>query len=598
MISSAANWLTQQLVAYLAELTVGPGRRASRAATLRLGAERAAEAVEAEIAAVVWDGRVRVALGFGPGQAPIAAVKAVVGGTGWLEVPGLGRCHAVAVPFSDSGQLVLGRSDTGFDRDEMILIRAMARILALSLRSVDAVTAERSLRRESEQRAREALRDPLTGLPNRGLFLDRLNEAAARARRSGQSFGVLFMDLDGFKVVNDSMGHATGDELLRAVARRIASATRAADTTARLGGDEFAVLVEESRRLEDACAVAERVRAAMAEPFPMGGRNIKVDVSIGIAIGPDGDNPPDLLLRDADLAMYQAKSESRGAYRVFSPGLRQEVVQRVELEADLRSAIGSGGLTCMYQPIVEMGVGELVGLEALVRWRHPTRGLLSPGEFLPMAESAGLIGDLDHWVLEEAFRQLSWWRRAFDAAANVNVAVNLSGAQLRWEGLPLLVERNLSEWRLPSSRVVLEITETAILTAWGPAIGILKDLKALGVRLAVDDFGTGHSSLGRLRDLPVDIMKVDRSFVSGIDADSRLRGLTSNILRMGQDLGLDVVAEGIETGAEAAVVAGAGFCFGQGYCFARPETPEDVEARFSEAGCAPVRLTATPAGAA
>jgi diguanylate cyclase (GGDEF)-like protein len=593
---AASSWITQQLVRYLSELTPGPDQRPNRVVTLRTGAERAAEAVEAEVAGIIWDGRLAVALGFSAREHPAAALRSVVGGDEAVAIGPLGRCHALAVPVGEGGHLVLARSGDDFDRDERILIRAMGRILALSVRSVDAVTAERSLRRESDRRAREALRDPLTRLPNRTLFLDRLETAATKALRRNRSIAVLFMDLDGFKVVNDTLGHASGDELLQAVAQRVTEATRAADTVARLGGDEFAILVDDLDDDDAATWVAERVQEALHAPFRVSGRDIRIGASIGIALGPDPEEKPHLLLRDADLAMYRAKAETAGGHRVFSLDMRQRLIERIELERELRETIGQGGLACLYQPVVELDEGRLVGVEALVRWRHARRGLMPPAEFLPLAEEAGLIGLLDNWVLEEACRQLSHWRRTYESARDINVAVNISGAQLTWDGLPLFVERNISEWQLPASLLVLEISEGAIVTAATETQMCLADLKSLGIRLALDDFGTGYSSLGRLRDMPVDIMKIDRSFVTGIDRDPRRSLLTANIIRLSHELAIDVVAEGIETSEEDDALRSMGCTYGQGFHYGRPAPAAALDRLFTKAGAGPVVLQPVATG--
>ncbi|HEV2368483.1 MAG TPA: GGDEF domain-containing protein, partial [Acidimicrobiales bacterium] len=344
-VRAAGSWALQQMVRYLTELAPGPDVVLDRDRTLHVGMERAAEALEAEVAAVVVDGEVSDSVGFGVDVVPAAQLVAVARGEGSeVDVPGIGPCAAISVPVERTAQLVLARSGEPFDPEELTIVRALGRILTLSLRSVDAVAAERSLRRESEKRAREALRDPLTRLPNRALFLDRLARAVSRARRAGNSVAVLFMDMDGFKVVNDTMGHATGDDLLRAVASRLAHAVRARDTVARLGGDEFAVLMNDVDSVESTFAVAERIREALAPSIHVGGRVVNIGVSIGIAIGPRPDESPDVLLRDADLAMYRAKAEEPGGYRLFVPAMHHDLVELIELETQLRETIGQGGL--------------------------------------------------------------------------------------------------------------------------------------------------------------------------------------------------------------------------------------------------------------
>jgi len=590
-MATPGSWALQQMVRYLMELAPGPDVVPDRARTLRVGMERAAEALEAEVAVILWEGRVTESIGFGSHPIPVSdALNVASGEATRLEVPGLGECPAVAVEVDRIGHLILARAGDDFDPEELTIVRALGRILTLSLRSVDAVAAERSLRRESERRAREALRDPLTRLPNRALFLDRLDRAVTRAVRQGHSVAVLFMDMDGFKLVNDTLGHASGDDLLRAVGDRLARAVRARDTVARLGGDEFAVLMGEVESLEATFAVAERVREALSPPFEVAGRPVSIGVSIGIAVGPRPDESPDVLLRDADLAMYRAKAEEPGGYRLFVPSMHRDLVERIELETQLRDTIGQGGLACAYQPVVDMHTGVIEGVEALVRWDHPERGLLLPGSFLPMAERAGMTTALGNWVIGEACRQMTQWGTGEVAAAagRLQMAVNVSSSQLVWPGLTALIERNLGQWNIESDRLVLEITETAIVADESRALARLNELRELGIRVALDDFGTGYSSLSRLRELPVDILKIDRSFVSGLPDDRRLRVLTSNIVRLAQELDLVPVGEGVETTAERDALLDCNCHLGQGYYYARPLTPAALGALLSEPLVLPV----------
>ncbi len=453
---------------------------------------------------------------------------------------------------------------------------------------MDALSAERSLRRESDKRAREALRDPLTRLPNRALLLDRLERSVRRALRRNATMAVLFMDMDGFKVVNDTLGHSAGDALLRAVAERLSAATRSVDTVARLGGDEFAVLIDDLEGIEFAYAVAERILEALEPAFEVSGRHVSIRVSIGIAIGPRPDEAPELLLRDADLAMYRAKADRPGRYCVFAPAMHEELVERIELEAELREGIGQGELACMYQPIVDLHDGRMWGLESLVRWRHPEKGLLSPAVFLPIAERAGIMTALGNWVLEESCRQLSRWQRGFEHADTLRVNVNLASSQLAWEGLAPFVARNLSEWQLNPCQLVLEITENAVIAAQSRADACLAELREIGTPVALDDFGTGYSSLSRLRELPVDILKIDRSFVSGLPGDSRMRVLTASIVRLSRELQLVTIAEGIETEEERLAVIDCNCELGQGYYFSRPVPPEQLDRVFGSGLCLPL----------
>ena len=580
---SDASWVAQQLVRYLSELTPSPDQRPTRSSTLQIGAERAAEAVEAEFAAVVWQDKLVVGVGFGPKDKPSALLGPILAGSAEaMEIDGV-AFHAAAVAIGETGRLVVARSAEPFNQEELQLLRGLGRILGLSLRSVDALVAERSLRRESEKRARESLRDPLTGLPNRTLFLDRLEIAAAKAQRRSSSIAVLFMDLDGFKLVNDTLGHATGDELLQAVAARLAAATRSGDTVARLGGDEFAVLVDDLADRHQAELVADHLLAAFEPGFSVAGRDLRVSTSIGIALGPSPHDPPGLMLRDADLAMYRAKEARSGGYRVFSEDMRQELVERIELEKDLRIGIDDGELTVVYQPVIELADHRLGGLEALVRWRHPTRGLLSPAEFLPTADEAGLMGTIDDWVLEEVCRQMAAWRSDYWVSRDIKVGVNLSGDQLSRVGLAHSIQARLDRHGLPATALFLEISETAIFGAGSRADASITNLTDLGMQVALDDFGIGYSSLSRLRELPVGALKLDRSLVAGVDQDPRLQAVFNGIVNLSRDLTIEIVAEGVETPGEDAFIRSTGCTHAQGYLYGRPMPPAGLEVHFRAA---------------
>jgi len=587
---SDASWVAQQLVRYLSELTPSPNQRPTRSSTLQIGAERAAEAVEAEFAGVVWQDKLVVDVGFGPKDKPSALLAPILAGSAAaMEIDGV-TFHAAAVAVGETGRLVVARSAEPFNQEELQLLRGLGRILGLSLRSVDALVAERSLRRESERRARESLRDPLTGLPNRTLFLDRLETAAAKAQRRASSIAVLFMDLDGFKLVNDTLGHAAGDELLQAVAARLAEATRSGDTVARLGGDEFAVLVDDLEDRHQAERVAAHLLAAFQAGFSVAGRELHVSASIGIALGPSPDDPPGLMLRDADLAMYRAKESRPGDYRVFSEDMRQELVERIELEKDLRFGIDDGELTVVYQPVIELTDHRLGGLEALVRWRHPTRGLLIPAEFLPTADEAGLMGAIDNWVLEEVCRQMATWRSDFSVSRDMKVGVNLSGDQLSRVGLAQSIQARLDRHGLPATALFLEISETAIFGAGSRADDSIKNLTDLGMQVALDDFGIGYSSLSRLRELPVGALKLDRSLVAGVDQDARLQAVFKGIVNLTRDLTIDIVAEGVETPGEDAFIRSTGCAHAQGYLYGRPMPAEVLGVHFlaAEEGRIPI----------
>jgi diguanylate cyclase (GGDEF)-like protein/PAS domain S-box-containing protein len=424
-----------------------------------------------------------------------------------------------------------------------------------------------------EQLVRQALHDPLTGLANRALFGDRLENALARAVRPATMVAVLVVDLDGFKDVNDSLGHDAGDDLLTIVAARLQGHTRAGDTVARLGGDEFVVLLEDTDAA-GAIRVAELLLEALVRPVMLRDRTITPTASIGIALaaGEDGD----ALLRNADLAMYAAKRQGKSRYRLFEPAMLAGVVDRLELAADLSRAVQEGQLHLNYQPEIDLRSGRIVGLEALLRWRHPTRGLVLPTEFIPLAEETGLILPIGRWVLETACQQAKAWQQRHLATAPFTIAVNLSAYQLQHPAIVDEVGAALMTADLDPQSLVLEITETAVMADLDAAVTILTQLRQLGVRMALDDFGTGYSSLSYLQRLPVDILKIDRSFVS-VAGSAEESALARTIVKLGQTLGLETVAEGIETAEQLATLRELGCQLGQGYYFAKPLDPDAVD---------------------
>ena len=441
---------------------------------------------------------------------------------------------------------------------------------------------------------RQALRDPLTGLANRALFRDRAAHALARVARDGTPAGtyvaVLFLDLDNFKTVNDSLGHHAGDRLLRAVADRLLNATRGCDTGARLGGDEFAVLLENARGAVEAHTVAERIAHALQAPVPVGedgsaaaGREARVGVSVGIAFAEPGVEV-DALLRNADLAMYRAKAEGKGRHAVFDPALVAAAADRLQLENDLARALAGdpegGEFALVYQPIVRLTTGEVTGAEALVRWRHPARGLVGPVQFIPLAEASGQIVPLGRWVLDEACRTAAAWPLGADGAP-VGVTVNVSGRQLVHPDLRAHVAGALERAGLDPARLTLEITESVLMHDTDAALAVLRALKALGVHLAVDDFGTGYSSLRYLQQFPVDVLKIDKSFVDGVARGPQEAALARTIVALGETLGLRTVAEGVEEEAQRVKLLEMGCAFGQGYLFARPLAEADLRARLT-----------------
>ncbi len=436
-----------------------------------------------------------------------------------------------------------------------------------------------------EQLRHQAFHDPLTGLPNRALFKERVGQALRRARRQGTSPAVLFLDLDNFKTINDTLGHDAGDTVLTAVAARLRESVRADDTTARFGGDEFAILLEDATGQDDPTAVAERLIAAVRAPIMLAGREVTTNVSVGIAAGAAGvagleREGVDDLLRDADAAMYTAKAAGKGRHAAFDPAAHAALLARLELEADLRRAIDRAEFTLHYQPIVDLRTGALVGMEALARWMHPERGLIPPDAFIPLAEETGLIVPLGRWVLREACRQACEWRRRYPAEPPRRIAVNLSGLHLQHEGVVADVAAALEETGIEPACVTLEITESVMMRDTELTIARLGALKALGVSLAVDDFGTGYSSLSYLQQFPIDVLKIDRSFVSGSG-----QGVTNSALaRAVVSLGVPTVAEGVEEAGQAAQLRALGCAQGQGYYYSRPVAPEAMEGVLDKAG--------------
>jgi diguanylate cyclase (GGDEF)-like protein/PAS domain S-box-containing protein len=431
-----------------------------------------------------------------------------------------------------------------------------------------------------EQLEHQAFHDPLTDLPNRALFRDRLSHALTRNFRNRASMAVLFLDLDNFKVINDSMGHKEGDQLLRLVAQRLQLCLRPADTVARLGGDEFAILLEDIDDLSDATQAAERITEKMKNPFLLEGREVFISSSIGIAMGPhkEASSPqhPTDFLRDSDIAMYEAKNKSRGGYQVFDPDMNRRAWRRLEVESDLRWALERKELRLHYQPIVELATGKIVELEALLRWEHPVHGLCSPADFIPIAEESGLIVPIGEWVLEEACKQARAWQGDHPDYASLTMSVNLSARQFQQPDLPETVARILRKTGLDPVTLKLEITESVALGNAGAVLTTLHALKDLGIRLAIDDFGTGYSALSYLKLYPVDTLKLDRAFINGLGDNPEDTAIVQAVLNVARTLGLSVTAEGIETTGQLLQLRGLSCERGQGYYFARPHTTSRI----------------------
>ena len=749
MAGIAESWSTQQLTEFVTLV----GGFDDEEAAIRGAIERAAEAFEAEVAAVVRDGELLASIGYDIEAVPVdSLIAAAAGQLPMLEVPGVGVCTVISAELEDgAGQLLLARHGReSFTRHDANLLRGMARVLTLTLRSLETLALERLLRARSEGQAREnaellkslrerqellerlskiqrsivrrakletvldiivdgasellradavglrmidpqdpgalvmlavrgldperfavgsrarlddglagrtivaerllvlhgdqakvqaisvgrnvtgamsapvvengrvvgaltvgtrepdriysdteqevllafaehaslaltdaknfdaavhrALHDLLTGLPNRALFDDRLQQAVKESGRTRPA--VVFLDLDGFKRVNDSMGHAAGDEVLIEVARRLSQSIRPGDTAARFGGDEFALLLDGITSETEAAAVAERVTASLRDPFVVNSKEVTITASLGIAVqsGPGGD-----LLRDADLAMYHAKAAGKHRVEIFDPEMHRALIERLGLEADLARGVANDEFALMYQPIVSLGSGAIVGVEALLRWRHPTRGLLAPGSFIATAEETGLIQDIGRGTLRRACADAALWQARAGGPAPLCLAVNLSVNQLQNPDLIGDVVDILDESGLEPETLILEITETLLMDELGGQA--LWRLKELGAKIAVDDFGTGFSSLQYLSRLPIDILKIAKPFVDGLGTGGHGNApLAQAIIDVGQSLSLDVIAEGIEHEEQAAHLLQLGCRLGQGYFFARPMEAEAVGA--------------------
>jgi diguanylate cyclase (GGDEF)-like protein/PAS domain S-box-containing protein len=444
-------------------------------------------------------------------------------------------------------------------------------------------TRDVSERRELEdQLLHQAFHDSLTSLANRALFYDRVRHAMQR-RTLNDSVGVLFLDLDGFKEVNDSLGHSCGDALLIEVAARLHTCVRPGDTIARLGGDEFAILVEGAKATIEFVAVAERIRSALRAPIEISGRSLFIQASIGIATADPGTNDADQLIRNADLAMYRAKELQDGEFALYDPSMHSTLVERLALEAELRLAVTQELLAVHYQPTYTLDTGKLVGVEALVRWNHPERGQIPPDSFIPLAEQTGLIHELGLFVLREACLQ---GRRWLDAAPEtpLSIGVNISGKQLQRVGFPAEVREVLAESGLPPRSLVLEMTESVLMDDTDGSAQALAELKEMGIRIAIDDFGTGYSSLSYLHRFPVDILKIDRSFVERLSGAHAEESLVQSIVQLAQTLHLETIAEGIEDHGQLLTLRRLGCQVAQGYHFGRPGPPDIVGQLLLDAG--------------
>jgi diguanylate cyclase (GGDEF)-like protein len=464
------------------------------------------------------------------------------------------------------GVLIAGALETrrvlSYERECVELLAAQA--------GAALVNAHRYVERQAfeEQLHHQAFHDSLTGLPNRALFVDRLQHALTRLTREGRSVAVLFLDIDRFKMINDSLGHDQGDALLVEVAGRLTSCLRPSDTLARYGGDEFTVLLEDHAGETGAIAVADRVLEMLKLPFTLDGREVFAGASIGIAFSPSVSGEDADPLREADLAMYRAKDRGRGRWEIFDPEMNVYARGRLDSETELAHAVDRHEFVLHYQPVVSLADGRVTGVEALVRWVHPRRGVVSPGDFIPLAEETGTIVPLGRWVLEEACRQGVAWER--EGLPPLELHVNLSAVQFQRDDLLQMVAGVLDATGLPARRLTLEITESVVMHDVEAAIAAMTRLRELGVRLSLDDFGQGYSSLGYLKQFPLDIVKIDRSFVDGLVGSAEDQAIVRSVVMLARELHMTVTAEGIETAAQLAAVRELGCNDAQGYYLSAP----------------------------
>lgn len=449
------------------------------------------------------------------------------------------------------------------------------------------ITQRKKFETQLEHRA---FHDPLTNLANRALFMERLRHAVDRAARKRKLIAVLFLDLDNFKIVNDSLGHKAGDELLKCVARRIETAVRPGDTVARLAGDEFTVLIEDLEEVAEIDGVAERIAQVVRLPIDVGERKVTVGASLGIAINAGQYRSPDEIVRDADTAMYEAKNNNKGHSVIFDLSMNQRAVERMETEMDLRRALEKGELAVYYQPIVSLATGRVTGMEALARWNHPSKGVLSPDKFIPVAEQTGLIVPLGRLILEQACRQVKEWHDRWPDRPRLSISVNLSPIQLKAD-IVYQVADALERSGLEARYLKLEITESVMMHDLASTLPKLQTLNEMGVRFAVDDFGTGYSSMGSLSNLPLHTLKIDRLFVNRMNNSSADRAIVQTIVSLAKTLDLSITCEGIETRAQMSELRSLGCDQGQGYLIARPMAVEQMESFLAAQPSAAIEMT-------
>lgn len=435
-------------------------------------------------------------------------------------------------------------------------------------------------KREEERIAHAAFHDALTGLPNRLLFIEHLKRTIAHGKRhKDYLFAVLFLDLDRFKIINDSLGHALADQLLVAIARKLEAVLRPEDVVARLGGDEFTILLDDIIDVSDTIHVAERIYRELQHPFHLDGHKVSTTASTGIALSTQGYDYPEEVLRDADTAMYRAKAEGLARYKLFDPSMHTRVMTRLKLEMDLKRAIERQEFQLHYQPIMSLASDQLTGFEALVRWQHPERGLIAPDEFIPIAEETGLVIQLGQWALYEACRQTRAWQDQYGTDQHpLNISVNISSKQFAQSDLVGQVGRVLEQTNLDARCLNLELTESVVMEKAEVAVAVLQELRALGVKLHIDDFGTGYSSLSYLHRFPVDMLKIDRSFVRRISPSEEDYAIVQSIIQLAHNLKMEVMAEGVETAEQRDQLKRLGCKYAQGHLFSEPVESIQAEA--------------------
>ncbi|WP_317203495.1 EAL domain-containing protein [Janthinobacterium sp.] len=484
----------------------------------------------------------------------------------WRSLLGEGRWQGEIWNRRKNGELFL----------EWMRIGVVAGADGAAQRYVNVFNDITEVRRKDEHIRHLAFHDPLTGLPNRALLLDRLEQSLLAAVRSGARPALMFIDLDRFKHINDSLGHDAGDHLLKEVARRLRDCLRDSDTLARMGGDEFVLLLEHAPEAKDCAALAHKLLECLALPMPLNGHTLQMGASIGIACAPDDGAGVVALMKHADAAMYAAKAAGRGTYRFFQAAMTETAEQRLQLETELRRAVRGGELELHYQPKVALHGGAARAVEALVRWRHPRHGLIPPASFIGLAEETGIIGELGDWVLEEACRQARAWRE--QGLGRIHIAVNVSAMQLRRGGLVERIGALTSRYGVAPEDLELELTESVIMDNPTEIAAVFARLGELGVSIAIDDFGTGYSSLAYLRQLPIDVLKIDRAFIMNAEHNRKDAELVKTIIALGRALQLDVVAEGVETAGQLTLLRALGCDLAQGFLFSRPLPPAEIGA--------------------